>query len=188
MSKAMELSNAFGYLFAEEVTFLQTLAYKIPKGGVCVNIGAGPGTSSLAILETRPDLTPTFYTVDISTGGPLGGLQNEVNAFNNAGLTVPNQVLGDSKEVGKTWNKQIDYLFIDGDHSWDGAKGDIDAWFPHLKPGAIVAFHDYDSVNWGDIKRLVDYTMKTRVQIGVFRTLAAYYNWQQKPETEKAAE
>jgi len=39
----------------------------------------------------------------------------------------------------------IDFLFIDGDHSYEGIKGDWEAWSNHIRPGGIVALHD--SVN-----------------------------------------
>jgi len=34
-------------------------------------------------------------------------------------------------------------LFIDGDHSYDGVFSDVTSWWPKLRGGAIVAFHDY---------------------------------------------
>lgn len=36
----------------------------------------------------------------------------------------------------------VDFLFIDGDHNYDGVKLDWDLYSPLLSPGAIVAFHD----------------------------------------------
>jgi predicted O-methyltransferase YrrM len=38
----------------------------------------------------------------------------------------------------------ISLLFIDGDHSYKGCKRDIDAWFPHVKKGGVIFFHDCD--------------------------------------------
>jgi predicted O-methyltransferase YrrM len=36
----------------------------------------------------------------------------------------------------------IDFLFIDGDHSYDGVRADWLLWSPVVRPGGIVAFHD----------------------------------------------
>jgi hypothetical protein len=33
-------------------------------------------------------------------------------------------------------------VWIDGDHSYEGAKGDLDGFLPHLVPFGIVAIHD----------------------------------------------
>jgi len=36
----------------------------------------------------------------------------------------------------------VDLVFIDGDHSYDGLKGDWEAWSPLVAPGGLVAVHD----------------------------------------------
>jgi predicted O-methyltransferase YrrM len=36
----------------------------------------------------------------------------------------------------------IDFLFIDGDHSYEGAKGDFERYGPMVRPGGLVMFHD----------------------------------------------
>jgi predicted O-methyltransferase YrrM len=36
----------------------------------------------------------------------------------------------------------VDFIFIDGDHSYDGLRGDWEAWSPLVAPGGIVALHD----------------------------------------------
>ncbi|MGX5726583.1 class I SAM-dependent methyltransferase [Metapseudomonas otitidis] len=48
---------------------------------------------------------------------------------------------------------ELDLLFIDGDHSYEGAKADWDFYKSFLKPGAIVVFHDY---GWAEgVQRVV---------------------------------
>ncbi len=37
----------------------------------------------------------------------------------------------------------LDFIYIDGDHSYEGAKRDIKLWFPKVKKGGLVAGHDY---------------------------------------------
>jgi predicted O-methyltransferase YrrM len=36
----------------------------------------------------------------------------------------------------------IDFLFIDGDHSYDGLRGDWEGWRDLIAPGGVVALHD----------------------------------------------
>ena len=36
----------------------------------------------------------------------------------------------------------VDFIFIDGDHSYDGLRGDWEAWSPLIVPGGCVALHD----------------------------------------------
>jgi predicted O-methyltransferase YrrM len=37
---------------------------------------------------------------------------------------------------------KIQFLFIDGDHSYDGVKQDFEMYFPLVAPGGIIGFHD----------------------------------------------
>ena len=43
----------------------------------------------------------------------------------------------------------VDMLFIDGDHSYEGAKADLLDYTPKIKPGGVLAMHDFnvDTVN-----------------------------------------
>lgn len=157
MSKTFttKLSDWLQYIYAEEVDLLQETAMKLPPNALSLNIGAGAGTTSLAVAEARPDVT--IYSVDISPGGPLGGLEGERNAFDGAGIKHPNQILGDSKKIGKEWQgDKFDMILIDGDHNEPGIRGDIEAWMPHLKPGGYVVFHDYTQPMWPAVKQVVD--------------------------------
>jgi predicted O-methyltransferase YrrM len=36
----------------------------------------------------------------------------------------------------------LDYLFIDGDHSYEGVKKDYEMYSPLVRKGGIIAFHD----------------------------------------------
>jgi len=59
--------------------------------------------------------------------------------------------------------KQLDVLFIDGDHTYDGVKRDFEMYSPFVKRGGLIAFHDIVDhppetgceVNrfWNEIKR-----------------------------------
>jgi predicted O-methyltransferase YrrM len=38
--------------------------------------------------------------------------------------------------------RAIDFLFIDGDHSYDGVKQDFETYSTLVRPGGLIAFHD----------------------------------------------
>jgi hypothetical protein len=158
------LQAAFSYLFISEVEALKELARSLPPNPIVCNIGAGAGTSGLAFMESRPDLR--LWTIDIRReDSPFGCLFAELRVISEAfpGMMLYNrylQVEGDSKIVGEAWQvsdyiqikqeslwgynqSQVDLVFIDGDHSYNGAKGDILSWLPNIKPGGIMAVHDY---------------------------------------------
>lgn len=56
---------------------------------------------------------------------------------------------GKSSDVAKWFNEQIDFLFIDGDHSEDGVFEDLCNWVPKLSNGGLVVGHDWDSKRHG---------------------------------------
>ena len=47
-----------------------------------------------------------------------------------------------SHDAAIGWNSPIDFLFVDGDHSWNGIERDWRDWTPHIVPGGVVALHD----------------------------------------------
>lgn len=144
---AKKLAKAFGYLYQDELEALLYFMSLLPPNPVVVNIGAGAGTSGLLFLESRDD--SIVHTVDMTNkSSPYGSLESERVAVKNAGLGFLSgarwfQHHGDSKEIGKTWTTPLDMVFIDGDHTYEGCKGDLDIWVPHVKKGGIVAVHDY---------------------------------------------
>ena len=55
-----------------------------------------------------------------------------------------NPVVADSVSAAKLYqDKSVDFVFIDGDHRYEMVVRDIEAWFPKLKIGGIIAGHDY---------------------------------------------
>jgi predicted O-methyltransferase YrrM len=47
-----------------------------------------------------------------------------------------------SEELSRTWDLPIKALWIDGDHTLEGASLDFHLFKKHLVPGAVVAYHD----------------------------------------------
>jgi len=154
-SAACKLRDAYHYLVDGEVELLQELAASLPLYPVVVNIGAGVGTSSLAFLEARWDIN--VVTVDNQLEEPPvdsgSSLRKEEAALREAGMWGQgrhHQVYGDSKDIGKTWVDPVDMVFVDGDHSYEGCRGDIEAWTPHVRVGGVIAIHDYNALHRGD--------------------------------------
>ena len=76
-----------------------------------------------------------------------------------SGFIVP--IRGFSTEVVECVARQtqdLDLLFIDGDHTYEGVKADWQAYRRFLKPGSIVVFHDW---GWADgVKKVVEEEVK----------------------------
>ena len=48
-----------------------------------------------------------------------------------------------SHEAATAWTGPIDFLYIDGDHSYDGIVRDIRSFVPFVRDAGVFAFHDY---------------------------------------------
>lgn len=179
---AEDLANAFGYLTQKEVKALKRYAGYLTSPHhyvwnisfpTIVNVGAGAGTSSLALREGCPQAN--LHSVDKNPTGPLGGLEGERNAFEKYKLAPPIQHLGMSADIGKEWPSwTIELLFIDGDHHRAGLEADIDAWLPHVAPMGYILFHDYGTNDWPDVKAVVDERMKDQLWLGKYNTIIAF--------------
>jgi len=62
-----------------------------------------------------------------------------------------------SHEMAAEWSGlPVGLLFVDGDHTREGARLDIEAWAPHLAPGAVIAVDDYHHPDWPGVAEAVD--------------------------------
>lgn len=134
-----------GYLFPLEIVELTRLILLLPNHAHVLEIGAGGGVSAAVILAARPDLY--LLTVDVQAeDSPFGGLYSQRVALESCGLWNParhKQINADSQFM--CWyDDPFDFIFIDGGHEYEEACADILNWLPHVKPGGLLAVHDYD--------------------------------------------
>jgi hypothetical protein len=68
---------------------------------------------------------------------------------------------GDSRELVKNYkDNSVDFLFIDGDHTSEGFRKDIELWYPKIKNKGIMSGHDY---NQKEIQENVDEFFKEEI-------------------------
>lgn len=61
----------------------------------------------------------------------------------------------DTEEAAlKYEDETFDFVFIDAEHTYEGVRDDIAAWYPKLKKGGIMAGHDF-SHKWPGVERAV---------------------------------
>lgn len=103
----------------------------LPKNPVGLTIGSHLGASDFFMCTYRPDLT--LYSLDCE---PLPKWILNMRGLN----AIPLKGMSDSYP----WDKPLDILFIDGDHSSVWVRNDITKFGPFVRPGGIICGHDYD--------------------------------------------
>jgi hypothetical protein len=99
------------------------------RNPLILHIGVEYGGSLHCCRAGAPDAR--LVGVDLDTSKFLG----------RAGVEF---MTGDSAELAYDFHDKIDLLFIDGDHSYEGVRADMVTWLGKVRPGGIVAFHDYE--------------------------------------------
>jgi len=70
-----------------------------------------------------------------------------------------------SAPAAKLFNdKTLDFIFIDGDHQYEGIKKDLIAWRPKMKDGSIMAGDDYNP-SWGVTRAVDEFFGKQNVKV-----------------------
>jgi hypothetical protein len=57
----------------------------------------------------------------------------------------------------------VDFVFVDADHAYESVIRDIRAWLPKLRPGGIIAGHDY--FNYASVRRAVEEIFQDRFEV-----------------------
>lgn len=123
------------------------LAKHLANKAAIVEIGSYLGASTCFLAAGARARKGKVYAVDTWTNKAMS--EGERNTYKDFLLNIgplkdvifPLQ--GKSTEIARQFHKKIDLLFIDGDHSYNGVRKDLDSWLPMVKDGGIVVFHDY---------------------------------------------
>jgi cephalosporin hydroxylase len=123
-----------------------------------VEIGTASGGTLFMLTEVAA-VNATIISVDLP-GGRLGGETSDMRfdypawrtrlyrGFAREDQTV-HALRADSHDVATVrevrrllGERTIDFLFIDGDHSYDGVRQDFELYSPLVRKDGVVAFHD----------------------------------------------
>ena len=59
-----------------------------------------------------------------------------------------------SVDAARAWRGDIDFLFVDGLHTYESVLADGRAWLPHVRPGGVAVFDDYSV--FAEVRSAVD--------------------------------
>ena len=63
-------------------------------------------------------------------------------------------IVATSHDAGAGWNQPIDFLFVDGWHSYDAVMDDGETWLSHLTDRGIAVFDD--ATRYAEVQRAID--------------------------------
>jgi predicted O-methyltransferase YrrM len=141
---------------------------RMTRPAVIAEIGSARGNSTCSLaLACAENARGIVYAIDphisnewtdVGTGGnTYDFLQQRLKVYElDSCCSVIRKT---SVEAAKTWDRTIDLLFIDGDHSLEGVSTDFELFGPWLNDGGMVIFHDttweherpwksYSAENW----------------------------------------
>jgi predicted O-methyltransferase YrrM len=149
------VSATTGYLSEREARFLLAAAALSPAEGKNLEIGSFKGRSTVGIayvtrelglgkvVAVDPHTSPASTDPDLRRAGQTTSYDDFVTNLRNAGVFERVEIKrAYSHDLAREWKDRIRFLWIDGDHTYEGAKADIEMFKPYLSPGAIVAMHD----------------------------------------------
>ena len=139
------------YLHRHEVPFLSKMVAQAKE--TIVEIGCAFGGSTTVLLLNAP-LKSKVFSIDPFVKDSQGVFQanesvcrrsvktalskmNKLHALK--GWTLMSKT---SQEAEKSWERQIDLLFIDGSHKYEDVKNDFEIWSRHVAPEGKIILHD----------------------------------------------
>jgi cephalosporin hydroxylase len=115
-----EIGTARGgsyYVWTRYLDATNYLSIDLPEG----RFGGGHSRRRAEFLNDicdRPAITQTFLRGDSRAAKTVGSVEERLDG------------------------REIDFLFIDGDHTYEGVKGDFERYAPLVTDGGLIAFHD----------------------------------------------
>lgn len=132
--------------------------YNIPvqmKAQTIVELGAGQSTFALCAAVNKT--AGQFYSIDLYKSA------RDRLWEGNHGMMLDDEpryhfIQGNDMEIVKSWDKPIDFLFIDTSHQYEHTKQELEAWTPYVVGGGIIMMHDtgHESEDMKGCRRALD--------------------------------
>jgi len=141
-----------GWFSVDEAEALAHLAAGVPALQAIVELGSFCGRSAIA-LATPADGQSNRAGRSVNLVDPNGGLEGygaddsherlKENLRRRDLLHLVSIRRMTAIEAADTWDDgPVGLLFIDARHDEPSVRNDLEAWRPHLAPGALVVYHD----------------------------------------------
>jgi len=149
-NKATE--NIGGWLTEAEGISLYNTAKKIKAGNAIVEVGSWKGKSTICLGNgSKEGNKVKIFAIDPHLGssehqkvfGKIDTFEEFKQNISKTEIAEYVEPIRDTSEnAAKNFNRQIEFVFIDGAHEYKFVKLDFKLWFPKVMNGGILAFHD----------------------------------------------
>ena len=147
-------------------TGLQAFVDTLPEGLLVAEVGSYTGESLMFWLQKASQVICVDRWADYSEniGGTTGRMvidrmdwvEHEFDRIASHYGDRVVKVIGDSLEVAaRCPPATFDLVYLDAGHTYDQVVADILAWAPTVKPGGLLAGHDYDTLR-ASVRQAVD--------------------------------
>lgn len=100
-----------------------------------VEVGVDVGDNAACILREWEGNLVKLYLVD-----PVNNIHDRFRAEG----TLVEFINKTSVEASKHFeDNSLDFAYLDGDHSYQGIKDDLEFWYPKVKIGGVICGHDF---------------------------------------------
>jgi predicted O-methyltransferase YrrM len=131
---------------AEFAPLLALIAQR--RSATLVEIGSAWGGTLWAWCQVADD-EASIVSIDLP-GGPFGpadskpdGWESFARASQHVEVILGNSHAAETRARAEhATDGAIDFLFIDGDHTYDGVRSDFETYGPLVRPGGMIALHD----------------------------------------------
>jgi predicted O-methyltransferase YrrM len=155
MFSSNQLNHGVASLQIDEAALLFRLARDLESGPVA-EIGRFKGGSTMVFATAMPpgvELWSYDFHVALRPDMPGEQLDEELRgALERFGLEGKVHLFVADSRTAEPPPGELALLFIDGDHSYEGAKADFDRWSVFVRPGGHVLLHDaVDTGGYGNV-------------------------------------
>lgn len=142
---------------------------RVQSGAILIEIGCWLGRSLVYLAQQVQASGKQLYVYGVEhglgspehaeqvakAGGTIVGALSR-NLLECGVADIVTLIVGRSMHVARLFPPgSVDFVFIDAGHDFQNVLSDLAVWWPRIKPGGVLAGHDYGDPAWPEVSRAV---------------------------------
>jgi predicted O-methyltransferase YrrM len=134
------------YALARNINWPDPRAPRPLRPPLCLEIGVRHGVSTLNLLHAMREANGRLVSLECDPDWARAA----ADVIERAQLTPwwDLRIQRSDDFDCATLGRPLDFLLIDGDHGLDQVRKDVERFVPQVRPGGLIALHDYYSKPW----------------------------------------